>query len=73
MDEKGYPAKRDLDGCYFRVDRDGIWQSACFSDLTAEEREQVLHGRSEEWLKSLVGHLADRLRTIGDELDIYCE
>ena len=27
----------DLDGIYFRVERDGKWQSLCVSDLTPEE------------------------------------
>ena len=43
--------KRNLDGCYFRVQRDGKWESICFSDLTEEERNGVLEGRNEEWLK----------------------
>lgn len=27
----------DLDGIYFRVERNGKWQSLCVSDLTPEE------------------------------------
>ena len=61
---------RELDGCFFRVERDGKWQSICFSDLTEEERDSVMKDRDERWLKSLCGHLADCLREIGDELDI---
>ena len=53
---------RDLDGVYFRVQRNGKWQSICFSDLTGEEREEICKGRSAEWLKSLVYHLADALK-----------
>lgn len=26
--------QRNLDGVYFRVERDGKWQNICFSDLT---------------------------------------
>lgn len=31
----------DLDGIYFRVERDGKWQSICVSDLTPEELKSV--------------------------------
>ena len=31
----------DLDGVYFRVGRDGKWQSLCVSDLTPEELKSV--------------------------------
>ena len=61
---------RELDGCYFRIQRDGKWQSICFSDLTEIERDYVMKDRDERWLKYLCGHLADCLREIGDELDI---
>lgn len=64
---------RNLDGCYFRVERDGEWCNICFSDLTNEERENVLVNRNIDWLKSLCCHLADRLRTIGDTFDIAME
>ena len=40
---------RNLDGIYFRVQRDEKWGNACFSDLTQEEMERVM-----EKLKSLV-------------------
>ena len=61
---------RNLDGCYFRVQRGGKWQNICFSDLTDEERADVCEGRSAEWLQSLACHLAGCLRTIGDKFDI---
>lgn len=61
---------RELDGCYFRIQRNGKWQNICFSDLTEAERDSVMKDRDERWLKSLCGHLADCLREIGDELDI---
>ena len=31
----------NLDGIYFRVERDGKWQSLCISDLTSEELKSV--------------------------------
>lgn len=61
---------RNLDGVYFRVLRAGGWLSICFSDLTEEERAQVLDGRNEEWLKSLCCHLADTIKDIGEQFDI---
>ena len=61
---------RELDGVYFRIERDGKWQPICFSDLTEQEREKVCEGRSTEWLKSLAYHLADCIKEIGEQFDI---
>lgn len=33
---------RELDGCYFRIVRDGVGQSVCFTDLTKAERDALL-------------------------------
>ena len=33
---------RDIDGVYFRIERDGEFQNLCFSDLTTEERRKVM-------------------------------
>lgn len=33
---------RNLDGAYFRIERDGKWQSICFSDLTEDEMKSVM-------------------------------
>ena len=64
---------RNLDGCYFRVKRNGKWGNVCFSDLSAEERERVMDVRDVDWLKSLCRYLADRIKDIGNELDIVCD
>lgn len=61
-----YPKKRDLDGVYFRTRRDEKWCDICFSDLTEEERKEVMENRSIDWLKSL----ANAIRNIGDQLDL---
>lgn len=61
--------KRNLDGAFFRVKRDGKWQSICFSDLTDEEMDKVLNGQTTVWLKSLCKHLAETIRRIGDKFD----
>lgn len=64
---------RNLDGIYFRVQRDGKWGNACFSDLTQEEMERVMENRNVDWLKSMCIQLGKTVRRIGDELDIVCE
>lgn len=63
---------RNLDGCYFRVQRDGKWCNICFSDLTEDERNTVMEGRETEWFRSLCCYLADRLKKLGDDLEISC-
>ena len=65
-----YPEKRDLDGVYFRVCRDGKWVNVCFSDLTKDERSQIMSGQSEGWLQRMCEILASTIRQIGDELDL---
>lgn len=71
--EERYPIRRNLDGCYFRIERDGEWGSFCFSDLTDEERARFMASLNEDGLKSLCCHLADTIRAIGDQLDICCD
>lgn len=62
--------KRDLDGVYFRIHRNGKWCDVCFSDLTEEERKKVMKNRSIEWVKELANILANAIRDIGDQLDL---
>lgn len=64
---------RNLDGIYFRVQRDSKWQSICFSDLTEEEMKEVMKDKSNEWLQLLAIGLAKTLRNIGDQLDLSME
>lgn len=64
---------RNLDGVYFRVERDGKWQSICFSDLTETEMDAMLQNRNEEWLRSMCKILGQTIRNIGDQLDIIME
>lgn len=68
-----YPDKRNLDGYYFRVERDGKWGNVCFSDMNEEEQDEVLAGRSNAWLKSLCKGMARVMHNMGDELDIVCD
>lgn len=73
MNKTMYPVERNLDGVYFRVDRNGRRESICFSDLTTEERTNVLNGYSVASLTRLCLHLADTIRQIGDTLDLYVD
>lgn len=52
---------RNLDGVYFRVEREGKWQSICFTDLHEYEILEVLQGRSESWLTNLYDRLVETL------------
>lgn len=65
--------KRNLDGVYFRVKRDNKWENVCFSDLTDEEREEVMNGKDIEWYKSMCRILANVIRVIGEQFDIVAD
>ena len=64
---------RNLDGVYFRIQRDGKWENICFSDLTTQERVEVMKDKGEVWLKSLSCILADTIRNIGDKMGLVGE
>ena len=36
------PIPRELDGIYYRVERDGKWCNRCFTDLTTDEQEEMI-------------------------------
>ena len=61
---------RNLDGAFFRVKRDGKWKNVCFSDMSTEERLEVLKDKDIEFVKRLCLIMADDLKQIGDEFDI---
>lgn len=65
--------KRNLDGVYFRVQRDGKWDNVCFSDMTQDEMEDVMNNRDIDWLKSMCIQLGKTIRDIGDQFDIACK
>lgn len=60
---------RELDGCYFRIVRDGVGQSVCFTDLTKEERAVLLADKDVQFLKNLCCYLADRIQELGDIIE----
>lgn len=73
--------QRNLDGVYFRVQRDGKWDSICYSDMTADERESVIYDRMDEkpideqvgYYKRLAEIMADSLYDMGEQLGVVCE
>lgn len=65
--------KRNLDGVYFRVNRDGKWENICFTDLTREEQEKMMEGRPETWLRQMIFILADTISEIGEQFDLVGE
>ena len=70
MSDKTYPTIRDLDGVFFRVKRGDEYKPICFSDMTHEERLEVMEGRPAEWLMSLADIMAETLHEIGDAFSI---
>ena len=44
---------------YFRIKRKSGYETLIFEDLTKAEQDEVMTGKSEEWLKSLAKELAD--------------
>lgn len=73
--------QRNLDGVYFRVERDGKWESVCYSDMEQQEREEVVAARVDDrtpeeqaaWWRSLADILADQLYDMGEQLGVVCE
>ena len=64
------PVKRDLDGIYYRVLRNGRWVARCFSDLTHEEQDEMIKDYGVDGLRTMVLHLADCLAQLGEAFDI---
>ena len=62
--------KRNLDGVFFRVFRDGKWDNVCFTDLTESDQIEMLSGWEKESLTNMCLHLARTIREIGDQFDI---
>lgn len=59
-----YPTELELDGVYYRVNRDGKWVNRCFSDLTEAEQEAFMNSLPGDGLKRLCRVLSDSLRTL---------
>lgn len=65
--------ERNLDGIYFRIERENQWKNLCFTDLTEEEQKEVLKDKSPEFILQLSLALAKRLREIGNQLGLKYE
>ena len=65
--------KYNLDGIYFRIKRDNKWENICFSDLTNEERYDIMKDKDAEYLKRVCNELANVIYDIGTEFNIRRE
>lgn len=62
--------KRNLDGVYFRIQRDGKWDTICFTDLTEAEMDEVLKNKDKVWVVGLAKILAKTIQNIGYQFDL---
>lgn len=62
-----YPVAKELDGIYYRVKRDNQYVNICLSDLTQEEREEILSKKPIEYLYAIIEVLISKLRELDDE------
>ena len=73
--------QRNLDGVYFRCERDGKWTNVCWSDMEPDERDRIAEKMAEhstpeeqaEWWRSLAWILGDTLYGIGEQFGIEGE
>lgn len=67
--------RRNLSGVYFRSlnEQTKKYDNVVFEDLSEEEQDIVMNGRSEEWLKILAKQLSKTLNKIGNQFDIISE
>lgn len=50
---------REIVGIFFRIEREGKWQSLDIADLTEEELRELLDGWTKDTLTNLVWTLCD--------------
>lgn len=62
--------ERNLDGIYFRVQRNEKYVTLCFSDLTEDEMRSVLKNADKEYLLNMCVILGKTVREIGDNFNI---
>lgn len=65
--------KRNLDGIFMRVERNGKYENVCLSDMTEIEITEAVSGMSNEWLRGAVVHLAMVIQYIGEECNLVME
>lgn len=65
-----YPTKRNLDGMYFRLERNGNYENVCITDMTDEEFIEVIGKLGEKQQISVAKTLRKIIRDIGEQFDI---
>jgi len=71
MEKQEYPDIRNLDNYTVRIFRDNKWQLLAFTDLTKKEQKEFLDSSPESTLRAIIKDLAENLRSLGDELEVY--
>lgn len=71
--KEDYPEKRGLDGFYWRVKRDGRYESLCFTDLTEEEQKEFCKGWTIDGWRRFGLAMAKTVRLMGDTFGIKAE
>lgn len=63
--------RRNISGIYFRVkNKDGKFENVVFEDLSEEQQDEIMDGRSDEWVKGLAKQLANTINEISETLNI---
>lgn len=65
-----YPEKRELDGIYIRVKRDGKTESLCLSDCESQERYGYLKRLTNEQLDRVDRHIVDCFKAMLPLIDL---
>ena len=58
--------RRNLDGIYFRVEREGKWCNVCLSDMTTEERKKCLDRWDKDALVRTIDILCNVIQELGE-------
>ena len=72
---------RNLDGVFYRVQRGDRMCAVCFSDMTPDERKEIIYDRMDErpldeqvgYYRRLAELMADQLYDMGERLGVMCE
>ena len=60
---------KESSGYYFGAERDGQYKQVAFEDLSEEEREEALKGKSESYLHHMINIFANKYRDLSGTLD----
>ena len=60
-----YPVQLDIDGAYYRIQRNDKWCSVCLSDMTQGERKELLRNMNFDEISRAIDHLVYILRLEG--------